>query len=159
MNNSPKRRKCKDNPYILDFENKKIKFKDSNGNIQEVNVSDEVFDIFNQNELSDISYLHKVEKHIDLRSIDGSELMDITIYNLSVYKEDSIESIVENKDLLNMLKDTINELPETQKRRIKKYFFENKTFEQIAIEENCTKRAVKFSVDIGIENISKKIKN
>ena len=35
----------------------------------------------------------------------------------------------------------------------------NKTFEEIAEEENCTKRAVKFSVDIAIEKISKKFKN
>lgn len=32
------------------------------------------------------------------------------------------------------------------------------TFEEIAQEENCTKMAVKFSVDIAIEKISKKLK-
>ena len=36
---------------------------------------------------------------------------------------------------------------------------QNKTFEEIAKEEKCTKRAVKFSVDIAIEKISKKFKN
>ena len=37
-------------------------------------------------------------------------------------------------------------------------FFENKTYEEIASEENCSKVAVKYSIDIALEKISKKIK-
>ena len=60
--------------------------------------------------------------------------------------------------MVEELKDIINSLPEIQKRRLKKYYFEDMTLEQIAKEENCTKRAVKFTIDIAIEKISKKIK-
>lgn len=34
----------------------------------------------------------------------------------------------------------------------------NKTYEEIASEENCSKVAVKYSIDIALEKISKKIK-
>lgn len=33
------------------------------------------------------------------------------------------------------------------------------TLEEIANEENCTKVAVKYSIDIALEKISKKFKN
>ena len=59
----------------------------------------------------------------------------------------------------NTINEAINELSDIQKRRIRKYFFENKTFEEIAKEENCTKRAVKFTIDIALEKISKKFQN
>ena len=35
------------------------------------------------------------------------------------------------------------------------YFFGEMTYEQIAALEGCTKRAVKFSVDIAIEKLKK----
>ena len=34
-----------------------------------------------------------------------------------------------------------------------------KQVEEIAKEENCTKRAVKFTIDIALEKISKKFQN
>ena len=57
------------------------------------------------------------------------------------------------------IRSAVQELPEIQKRRIIKYFFQDKTFEQIAKEENCTKRAVKFSVDIALKELYSKLKN
>ena len=57
------------------------------------------------------------------------------------------------------LKEIINSLPEIQKRRLKKYYFEDKTLELIAKEENCSKVAVKYTIDIALQKISEKIKN
>ena len=56
------------------------------------------------------------------------------------------------------LKKVISELPDKQKRRLIKYYFEDKTLEEISKEEHCTKMAVKFSIDIALKNISKKFK-
>lgn len=56
----------------------------------------------------------------------------------------------------------INKLPETQKRRLKKYYFEEKTFEEIALEEGCTYQCVQRSVYRAvakIKNILKKFIN
>ena len=49
-------------------------------------------------------------------------------------------------------------LPEIQKRRIIKYFFMDKTYEQIASEEKCTKIAVKYSIDRALEKIAQNFK-
>ena len=71
----------------------------------------------------------------------------------------TIEDEVEEKILFDDIKNAIDSLPEIQKNRIKKYYFDNKTLEQIAEEENCSKVAVKYSIDIALEKISKKFKN
>ena len=42
-------------------------------------------------------------------------------------------------------------LPKVQRRRIKKYYFEELTLKEIAKEENCTKMAIKFSIDNAIK--------
>ena len=54
-----------------------------------------------------------------------------------------------------LLHKEISKLPEVQKRRLLLYFFGDMTYEQIAKMEGCTKRAVKFSVDIAIEKLKK----
>ena len=46
-----------------------------------------------------------------------------------------------------------------QKRRLILYYFQGLTYEQIAEMESCTKRAVKFSVDIAVEKLKKFFKN
>ena len=46
-----------------------------------------------------------------------------------------------------------------KKRRLIKYYFYDKTYEEIANEEKCSKRAVKFSIDIALGKISKKFQN
>ena len=81
-----------------------------------------------------------------------------SLYHRSSAETVSLEDEVESKILSEEIKSAINELNEIQKRRLIKYYFYNMTYEEIASEENCTKRAVKFSIDIGIEKISKKIK-
>lgn len=52
----------------------------------------------------------------------------------------------------------INSLNSIQKDRIKKYYFEDKTLQEIADEEGCSPRAVKYSIDHAIENLRKKLK-
>ena len=71
----------------------------------------------------------------------------------------SIEEKVEKKIIFDDIKEVINSLPKVQKRRLRKYYFDDMTLEEIANEENCTKVAVKYSIDIALEKISKKIKN
>ena len=58
-----------------------------------------------------------------------------------------------------LLHRAIAKLPEIQRRRLLLYFFGELTYGQIAELEGCTKRAVKFSVDIAIEKLKKDLKN
>ena len=153
----PKRRKSKDNPYTLNYleENNTyiVAFKSINNKFYKVEVSKDVYEAFNKFELEDISQMHEYERHIE-----HSELYENTLNNRILDKSVSLENVVEMNMLLEKLREAIKELPEIQKKRVIKYYFENKTYEQIASEENCTKRAVKFSIDIALEKISKKLK-
>ena len=69
MNKRPKRRKSKDNPYVLKYDEKKqsyiVLFKDSSNNFCEVEVSELVFEAFDEFELEDISQMHESERHIE----------------------------------------------------------------------------------------------
>ena len=158
MVNSPKRNKSKDNPYTLGYDESKniyiVEFKDNKQINQRVEINKEIYEAFNAFELEDISQIHKFRKHIE-----HSEVYDYTLYKRAIKQEKNVFDIVENNITNEILKQAINELPEIQKRRLKKYYFQDKTFEQIAKEENCTKRAVKFTIDIALEKISKKFKN
>ncbi len=152
-----KRRKDKYNPYTL-IEVKEniyiISFKNINGTYLNVEVNKEVYDVFDKSELKEISQMNEFDRHIEHSNINEN-ILERRITNKNMLLEDYIVQ----QSTFEELRNAINLLPEIQKRRLIKYFFENKTFEQIAIEEQCTKMAVKFSVDIAIEKISKKIKN
>ena len=158
MAESPKRRKCKDNPYTLNYIEEKnvyaITFKDVKGRLNKVEVSEEVYRVFDKFELQDIKELNEYDRHIE-----HSEIFENNLESRAINKQIPTDEMVENKINNEKLREAIQELPKIQRERLKKYYFENKTFEEIAKEENCTKRAVKFSVDIAIEKISKKFKN
>jgi len=158
MEKHSKRNKSKDNPYTLSYNETTssyvVEFKDNKNIIQKVEISDEVYQAFDKFELEDISQIHKYRKHIE-----HNEVYEENLYHRAINNSVSIEEEIEEKIIVEELKDIINSLPEIQKKRLKKYYFEDMTLEQIAKEENCTKRAVKFTIDIAIEKISKKIKN
>ena len=47
----------------------------------------------------------------------------------------------------------INSLPKFQKKRIIQYYFKNETKKEIAQKDNCSVRAIQFSIDIAIKNL------
>ena len=149
----PKRNKSKDNPYILDFdeqENKYIvKFADNKRVINRVEVSEEVYKAFDSFELEDISQIHKYRAHIEHNEVYPNKIVDETF---------SVEEIVEDKLLANELKDAINLLTETQRRRIKMYYFEDMNLREIAEIEKCSIMSIKESIDSGIEKMRKILK-
>lgn len=72
---------------------------------------------------------------------------------------ESFDGLIARSRLYAQLHRAISELPEIQKRRLILYYFQGLTYEQIAEMEGCTKRAVKFSVDIAVEKLKKFFKN
>lgn len=151
----PKRKKSKDNPYTLMIMDEKyfVIFKDNKLNKKIVEINEEIFKTMDKFELEDISQMHKLDRHIE-----HSEVFEETLNKRAINRQVSIEEIVENKILNEELKITIDSLSNIQKRRIKKYYYENKTLEEIAKEENCSKVAVKHSIDDGINKIKKILK-
>ena len=158
MANRPKRRKSKDNPYTLNYCEERnvytVSFKDGKGILQNIEVSEEIYKTFDKFELDDIKELNEYDRHIE-----HSEIYEETLYKRMLILPTSIEEKVEKKIIFDDIKEVINSLPEVQKRRLRKYYFDDMTLEEIANEENCTKVAVKYSIDIALEKISKKFKN
>ena len=155
MDNSPKRRKHKDNPYTLMIENNNyyVLFNDARGIIHKIEISEEVFNLFNSFELDDKKLMNEYDRHIE-----HNELSEITLNKRAIIKTELVDNIVEKKSEDDLVKNAINSLSNVQKRRVIKYYFENKTLEQIGREEGCNKMAVKFSIDSALEKISKKFK-
>lgn len=156
MNNRPKRRKFRDNPYELIINNNIyiIKFIDSNKHLQTIEVSPEIFKIFDDSELRDLSEMNEYDNHIE-----HSEICENTMYKRKVVEEVSLEDLVIKKASYENLKDAIDKLPDIQKRRIKKYYFEDKTLCEIAEEENTTHQAISKSLGNAVENLKIYLKN
>lgn len=158
MDKMPKRRKYKDNPYELMKDSKNdiylIKIKSFNNSFQIVEVSKEVYKVFDEYELKDISQMNEYDNHIE-----HFNLSENLLHKKIKYKIKGLDEIVEEKIINEELMKAIANLPEIQRKRIKLYFFDDLTYQQIANLEGCTKRAIKFSVDIAIANLYKKMSN
>ena len=152
MDKRPIRRRYNDNNYRLISDEKNgiyiIKFIDSKKQIKEIEVSKDIFDLFDINERYENARFYEYATRIIKSNMD--------IENIPDHK--SIEEIIIKNSISETLKKEINNLPIIQRNRIIKYFFEDKTYEEIAKEENCSKVAIKYSIDIAINNLSKKIK-
>lgn len=158
MANMPKRRKSKDNPYSLNYNEEnhtyKVSFKDGINIFHEIEVSEKIYEAFDKFELEDVSQMHKYERHIE-----HSEIYENTLNSRAVDKPVSLEQEVENKMMVDELKDVINLLSEVQKRRLKMYYFEDMTLKQIADIEGCSPKNVFKSIEQAKENIKKNLKN
>lgn len=157
MDKHSKRNKDKYNPYTLEVDEVNnvyiVEFKDVNNVIHRIEVSEKVYQAFDKFELEDISQIHKIRKHIE-----HNEVYETTLFHKSINQEISIEELVEQKILYEEVKKSLNTLTETQKRRILLHFFEDKTFTEIALLENCDESSVRESIYAGIKKIKKSIK-
>ena len=149
--NHPKRRKDKLNPYTI-YQSKDgeyfISFVDGTGVHQHLNVSQELYDLFDTFELEDVSYMNVVDRHIE-HSEQTDESLNARAAVKPAMLEDEVILDMRNKELHK----AIMSLPEVQRRRIVLYYFSGLTYEQIADKEGCTKRAIKFSIDIAIKKL------
>ena len=154
MDKRPKRRKYKDNPYTLHKENGKfyVLFTDSNSIMQKIEVSEQVYSCFNTFELEDISEMNEYDRHIE-----HSDLSESTIERRSIKQVESVDTAFEKLWDSQLLYKAIEELPETQKRRLIKYYFEFKTFKQIGEEEGCDYQCVQRSVFRARTNLKRKL--
>ena len=150
--NHQNRKKDKYNPYTLIILDGRyyLSFKDSRGALQSIEIDEVLYELFNRFELEDISYFNKLSRHIE-----HSELTEASLNERAFCKPESIEEEVSRNMEYELLHRVIEKLPEVQRRRLLLYFFGEMTYEQIAAIEGCTKRAVKFSVDIAIEKLKK----
>lgn len=156
--NRPKRRKKKDNPYTLNYLNKEddyvVLFKDSKGILQSISVNENIFNAMDRFELDDLSELNEFDNHIE-----HSDMYENNIYTRSINKPESLEDYIIRKSTYEDLINAINLLPEIQRRRIKKYYFDNKNEYVIAREENTSQQAVNKSLRQAIQKLKQILKN
>ncbi len=151
----PNRKKDKYNPYTLTITEGRyyLSFKDRRGKQQNIEIDEVLYQTFDRFELEDISHLNRVSRHIE-----HSELTEETLNDRTFHKAKQIEDIVSESIEYEQLHRAVSKLPKVQRRRLKLYFFGEMSYEQIAKLEGCTKRAVKFSVDIAVEKLKKNFK-
>ena len=154
-NNNPKRRKSKDNPYIIkhvENSNTYIVIFNSNNIENKIQISKEIYEALNQFELDDLKQLNEKDRHYE--RLEQSEEF---LFKRSFNKNKSVEDIVEEKIMNDKLKTAINMLSNIQKSRIKKYYFDSKTLDEIALEEHTSHQAISKSIASGIEQIKKNL--
>lgn len=76
--------------------------------------------------------LNVVGRHIEL-----SEIWESSLHERLIQKTESVEDVVFRNMQIEKLHKAINELPEIQCRRLKYYYFDGLTYEQIAKVEKC----------------------
>lgn len=155
--NRPKRRRYKDNPYILNYDNENnmynITFKNNN-EIVSLNVSKEVYDVFNNAELRDLSEMNEFDNHIEHLELDENSL-----FKRSFNKEVSTLDLIMKSTNIELLNKAIEALPLVQKRRLKMYFFDGLNTYEIGKLENCSHQAINKSLTLALKELKENLKN
>ena len=156
MDENPKRMKKKDNPYSIrrDGNDYYVSFKDVLGIYQDVKVSENVYAVFDRFELDDKKEMNEFDRHIE-----HSEIYEESLIKRAKEKTISMEDEFIQKATFEELKRAIEMLPKIQRRRIKKYYFDDKNEYQIAEEERTTHQAIDQSLKIARENLKINLTN
>ncbi len=151
----PKRRRDKDNPYTLNCRDGSyyITFKDGQSVDQCIEISEELFQVFDRFELDDLRHIHVVERHME-----HSVVYEKTLYKRSGRYEESAEDEVIWELTVRELHSAISLLPEVQKRRLVLRYFAGMTYKQIAEIEGCSISPVIRSVETAIKKLKKLLK-
>lgn len=111
-------------------------------------ITEELYDAFNSFELEDLSYLNVWDRHME-----QSEIWESTLNERAVEVQESVEDIVIRNLQNEKVHRAIDMLPEVQRRRVKMYFFDGMTYEEIAAKEKCKHPAVVKSVKAALEKL------
>ena len=148
------------NPYALRAEEIRgvlhhyVSFEDGQGVLHETEVSEAVYLEFLQ-----FAKQGRNLRRWDERHREQSELSDEALYIRAAHAPKSLEDTTLDRLRGEHLREVIAQLPELQRRRFVLYYERGLTYAQIAEQEGCTKRAVKFSVDLAEGSLREKLKN
>lgn len=146
----PNRKKDKLNPYTLSIENNTyyISFTDGQGVYHKQEITLDLYSAFDRFELDDISLINEASRHLSEMGMSEESLC-----HLIADPSEPMEDRVYRRIMYQKLHKAIDQLPDIQRRRVLLYYFEGQTYEQIARMEGCSKRAVKFSVDLALKKL------
>jgi len=151
----PKRRKDKYNPYTLTEKEDKhfLSFWDGQGVWQEFQITRELFEAMNRFELDDLSILNEWDRHYE-----HSELTEGSLYDRAAMLPESVEETVFRNLRYEALHKAMEQLPETQRRRLVLYYFAGLTYAQIADKEGCKYQTVQESIYAALKKLKKLLK-
>ena len=152
----PKRRRDKENPYKLSFKeiNEElgvtlvryyVSFKDGiKGNVC-LEIDKDLYDMFNEFELDDLSYLNEYDRHYE-----HSCLTEPMLHRRMMSYSDSLQSHVE---IRVRLKEALDCLTKKQKRRIYLYYFCGYSYDEISKLEGCSIQSIAKSIKGAIKKL------
>ena len=123
------------------------------GVLQTVEISKELFEQFDRFELEEVSQHNEKERHYEKNEL-SEEMLLKRVFAPPKSIESTVIDEIERKQLLA----EIECLPKTPRARLKMYFFENLTYEEIAQKYDCTYQAIQCSIEGAIKILKKKIK-
>lgn len=136
---------------------KKLKLKDEyywcNGT-EYIEISDDVAEVFADFARAEHRYLEKLRYHKAFYSLDEGNGIEKDI----IFVSKSPDELYEKKLSQAELYAAINQLPDTQAKRIYAHFFQNMTMVQIAKTEGVDESAVRHSIQRGLRQIEKILK-
>lgn len=125
-------------------------FRDANNIIQEVEISDIIKDALINEKRKEKRQKNEFDRHIE-HSIVYENKLNSRVMDKPI----SLEEQFENKIINEKLRDAISSLSEIQKRRIKMYYFERMTQQEIADKEGVSLRAVQYTLNDALEEMKK----
>ena len=148
----PKRRRDKYNPYTIYSVGAEtnepqfyVTFSDTTGEKVTTEISREIFELLNQFELEDLSYLNEIDRHYAYSDQTELELQTNSL-NLPSLPEDMFE--------YDDLYAAIKKLPEKQRKRLVLYYFHNLTLEEIARLEGVSFQTISKSIELTVKKLS-----
>lgn len=136
---------------------KKLKLKDEyywcNGT-EYIEIPDDVAEVFADFARAEHRYLEKLRYHKAFYSLDEGNGIEKDI----IFVSQSPDELYEKKLSQAELYAAINQLPDTQAKRIYAHFFQNMTMVQIAKTEGVDESAVRHSIQRGLRQIEKILK-
>ena len=156
MDENPKRRKHKDNPYTLKKVGNEffVSFKNGMGISQEIEINEKQSNAFNEFELEDLSKMNEFDRHIE-----HSEIYEDNLEKRAKEKTISMEDEFIQKATFEELKKAIERLEEPYRKRIILYYFNNKNETEIAEIEGISQQAISKTLHIALEKLKEFLKN
>lgn len=116
----------------------------------DMEIQKELFEAMTRFELDDLSILNEWDRHYE-----HSELTEGSLYDRATMLPESVEETVFRNLRYEALHKAMEQLPETQRRRLVLYYFKGLTYAQIADKEGCTFQAVGKSITTAEKRLKK----
>lgn len=130
-----------------------VSFTDGYGEFQRLEINEDVY--------SALFDLNKTDRNLtrsDERNLEHSDLTDETLIKRSFKKPKGIEEIILEKEMKKLFWQAVGELPDVQRKRLLLYYDYGYSLKEIAKMENCSIRAVQYSLDIGKKKLENNLK-